>query len=143
MSRLYSWRLLTPVLLCPVPLLAQQPYHDAPAPIAQILDAPGTPLVSIAPDRTQLILVEPEGLPPISEVAAPELRLAGLRINPRTSGPSRAAWYRGLALQPLQGGGARPVVLPPKTRHGFPLWAPTSDRIAFVVATDTTLTLWV
>ena len=143
MPRLFSWRLLTPALLVPVPLLAQQPYHDAPAPIAQVLDAPGTPLVSISPDRTQLALVEPEGLPPISEVAAPELRLAGLRINPRTSGPSRAAWYRGLSFQPLQGGSARPVVLPARTRHGFPLWAPSSDRLAFVVATDSALTLWV
>lgn len=131
------------VFLLPSLALAQQPYQDPPAPIAQILDAPGTPLVSISPDRAQLVLVEPEGLPPISEVAAPELRLAGVRINPRTSGPSRAAWYKGLSLQPLQGGAARPVVLPPRTRHAFPMWAPTSDRLAFVVATDTTLSLWV
>lgn len=143
MLRSYAWRLLAPALLLPSLAAAQQPYHDAPAPIAQILDAPGTPLVSISPDRTQLALIEPEGLPPITEVAAPELRLAGLRINPRTSGPSRSAWYRGIALQPLQGGVARPITLPAKARHGFPQWSPTSDRLAFVVATDSALTLWV
>lgn len=143
MTRLSAWRLMAPALLVPSLAVAQQPYHDAPAPIAQILDAAETPLVSISPDRTQLVLIEPEGLPPISEVAAPELRLAGLRINPRTHGPSRSAWYRGLSLRPLQGTSARPIALPAKARHGFPLWSPTSDRLAFAVATDSALTLWV
>ena len=37
-------------------------------------------------------------LPPVAELARRELRLAGLRIDPRTSGPSRARYLSGLRL---------------------------------------------
>ncbi len=143
MTRSLLLRLVTPALVMVAPAAAQLPYQNPPAPIAQILDAPGTPLVSVSPDRSLLALIARERLPPISEVAAPELRLAGLRVNPRTNGPSRSTWYRGIRLQPLTGGPAQPVALPPTTRHSYPLWAPTSARLAFMVPSDSGLTLWV
>jgi hypothetical protein len=49
----------------------------------------------LAPDGRTLLLAEQPGLPGIAEVAQPELRLAGLRINPRNNGPSRVATSTG------------------------------------------------
>jgi hypothetical protein len=85
------------------------------------------------------------GLPPISEVGAPELRLAGLRINPRTNGGTRDVSYTGLAFQSVDGGSARPVTLAGldgEPRIGAPLWAPGGRRVAFTVTGPSGITLW-
>lgn len=73
-------------------------YKEPPAPIPAILDAAPSPTVSLSPDRKWLLVMERPALPPIAEVAAPELRLAGLRINPRTYAGSRDAFMTGLKL---------------------------------------------
>ena len=67
-----------------------------PQVLADMIDAPPTPWVAVSPGGDWLVLLERPGLPPIDEVAMPELRLAGLRINPRTNGPSRATYLEGL-----------------------------------------------
>ena len=100
----------------------------------------------MSPDRRWLVHFRRRGLPPIREVAAPELRLAGLRINPRTNGGSRDVSYTGLAFQPVDGGPARSVTLAGATgeaRIGAPVWAPGGRRFAFPVTGATSITLWV
>ena len=86
-----------------VPCVAQAQYRQPPQPIAQILDQPATPLVQMSPDRQRLLLLERPALPPISEVGAFEYRLAGLRFDPKTSGPTRGQSYTGLSLQAVSG----------------------------------------
>src|SRR5207248_3296921 len=73
-------------------------YQVPPKPIADLVDAPLSPRANVDPTRTRLLLEEPRALPPISEVAAEELRLAGVRINPRTNGPSRGEHFVRLTL---------------------------------------------
>jgi len=133
------------LLLAGVPALAQTAYRQPPAAIAQILDAPATPLASLSADRSMIVLLERPGLPPISEIAAPEYRVAGIRLNPRTSGPSRQNPARGLSVMPLAGGAATPIAmsLPRDAGIGNLSWSPNGQRFAFVVSTDDALTLWV
>ena len=69
----------------------EQVYRMPPRAIADLVDAPVTPAVSVCPNREWLLVMERAGPPPISKLAAPELRLAGLRIDPRTNGRSRAS----------------------------------------------------
>jgi dipeptidyl aminopeptidase/acylaminoacyl peptidase len=126
-----------------VPALAQEPYRQPPAPIAQILDAEPTPSVSVGPNNDWLLMLGREGLPPISEVAAPELRLAGLRINPRTSGGSREFSVNGLTLKAIDGGAERKIQTPAGMRITTPMWSADGTRIAFVEATDDAQYLWV
>jgi dipeptidyl aminopeptidase/acylaminoacyl peptidase len=121
---------------------AQQQYQDPPAPIARILDTPPLPLVSVSPDRTLLLLIERPALQPIAEVAAPELRLAGMRFDPRTSGPSRAATYRSFRLQPVAGGAERLIRTPAGARLGFPMWEPGGKHVAFTVTGNDAIQLW-
>ena len=71
----------------PVSDVAPLAYRVPPAPIAALIDAPELPDVALSPDRRWLLLLERPALPPIAELAEPELRLAGLRLNPRTNGP--------------------------------------------------------
>jgi dipeptidyl aminopeptidase/acylaminoacyl peptidase len=144
---MFSRRLVLPALaasaLAASPLAAQEPYRDPPAPIAQILDAPLTPAVSVSPDGKWLLLLERAGLPPIAEVAAPELRLAGARIDPKTNGPSRVNFLTGLRLRSVDGNVERVIAVPPVGRISNVSWAPTSDRIAFTLTGDYGIRLWV
>jgi dipeptidyl aminopeptidase/acylaminoacyl peptidase len=114
-------------------LLAQEPYHDPSPEIAKILDAAPAPLVVLSPDRTRLLIVERAGLPPISEVAAPELRLAGVRLNPRTNSLSRTQVYTGLIVAPIGAGEGRRIPLPSHARIGSAFWSPDGRRIAFTL----------
>ncbi|UCD95060.1 MAG: hypothetical protein JSU69_03135, partial [Candidatus Zixiibacteriota bacterium] len=57
-------------------------YRMPPGEIAALIDAPQTPWVYIGPDNEWMLLLGHPNLPSIEEVSQPELRLAGLRINP-------------------------------------------------------------
>ena len=132
------------VIAFAAPLKSQSRYTQPPAPIAQILDAPQTPAVSISPDRKWLLLLERSALPTIAEISAPELKLAGVRINPRTNGPSReASTFKGLRLRSLQGAAERTIALPAGARIGAVRWAPDASSIAFVVTRTQGVELWV
>ena len=107
-------------------------YQMPPQVLADIIDAPPTPGVYLSPDNEWLLLLERPGNPPIAEVAQPELRLAGLRINPRSNGPSRARSLNGLTFQNLSDGKEIKVAgIPAEARLTGVSWSPDGQRIAF------------
>ena len=116
-------------------------YKRPPAPIAEILEAAPTPLLSLAPGRARYALLGRAGLPPIAELAEPELRLAGVRLSPRSSGPSRGQSFTSLTLREL-GGGERAVRLPAGARLSDLRWSPDGSRLAFLNTTDAGIELW-
>jgi len=67
-------------------------YQVPPKIIADIVDAPPTPSVDLSPDNQWMLILERPNLPSIAEISQPELRIAGIRINPRTNGPSRVRY---------------------------------------------------
>jgi dipeptidyl aminopeptidase/acylaminoacyl peptidase len=144
-----SIRLAAAFALSAVPSLvaAQQGYRQPPAPIADILDAPQTPAVFVSPDRTWLLLAERASLPSIAELSEPELRLAGLRINPRTGGQAREVTGTGLRLRAIVATKNVPrerrIETPPGARIGIPQWSDDSKRVAFTVTSDSMVRLWV
>src|SRR5207244_2437280 len=80
--------------------------------IVEVLNAPPPPAIAVSPARDCLLLVQGERYPPIAAVAAPVLRLAGLRIDPRTNGPHLPTRVVGLTLVSIPGGEHRQIVLP-------------------------------
>ena len=122
---------------------AQAGYRQPPAPIAQILDAEPTPVVSISPDRKWMVILARPALPPIAEVAAPELKLAGDRIDPRTNGRSRETSYRALRLRNLSGGAEHSVAFPAGARIGNVSWSPDGSTIALALTRARGIELWV
>jgi dipeptidyl aminopeptidase/acylaminoacyl peptidase len=127
----------------PVSLAAQDPYRQPTPSIARVLDAPQTPVVLTSPDRTRLLLLSRPALPAIEEVAAPEVRLAGVRLNPRTNASSRLATYTGLAVVPIAGGAEQRIELPSGLRISNVTWSPDGRRIAFTGQEGPGLSLWV
>ncbi len=119
-------------------------YQTPPREIQELVDAPLTPLVSVSPSKTHMAMFERPGHPPIEEVAQEELRLAGLRINPKTNGSSRARYYTGIQVQEMGASSARPVSgFPEKARLENIDWSPDGSRIALTHTTDQGLELWV
>ena len=132
--------------VCASSAFAQDGYRQPPQPIAQILDAERTPIVGVSPDRTTLLLLERPEMPSIAELAAPEARLAGLRINPLTNAGSRAPTYKGLRLVRIgarEGERERRIALPAGARVGPVAWAPSGSRFAFTIIGDSAVTLWI
>jgi dipeptidyl aminopeptidase/acylaminoacyl peptidase len=121
---------------------AQDPYQRPPAPIPRILDADPMPLAKLSPDRAWLLLLDRPALPHIEEVAAPELRLAGDRVNPRNANRSRAQTFKGLRLRMVDGVVERAIEAPPGARIGDTWWSPDSRHVAFTVVGDDAVTLW-
>ncbi len=118
-------------------------YRTPPAPIPQILDAPPTPTISISPNRAMMAILGRDGLPSIEELAAPELRLAGTRIDPRTNGPSRERFSNGITLQTIQSGAKRRVQLPAGAKISSLDWSPDNSRFAFTNTVADGIELWV
>lgn len=127
-------------------------YQEPPKAMIDLVDTHPTPAVEISPkDKSgrQWLLIETiSGLPPITDLAQPELRLAGLRMNPRTNGPSRGRYFTSLRLQMLPNGAEKTVAGVPKDPHiRFTGWSPDARHVYFVNASDESanpgLSLWV
>jgi dipeptidyl aminopeptidase/acylaminoacyl peptidase len=124
-------------------------YQKPPAAIEQLLDAPPTPSASVSPNGATLLISQPQTFPTIAEVAQPRYRLAGIRFNPRNSGPSVTADSISLRLLPIGNQTTSPgspkdiIGLPLNLRASDASWSPDSKHIAFVQRAPTELQLWV
>lgn len=118
-------------------------YQLPAAELVALVDAAPTPGVSLSPEETMMLISESASLKSIAEVAAPELRLAGMRINPRTNGPSRArVTTTGMSLKAIDGA-LRPVTgLPANPKIRNTIWAPDGNHIAFTNETEDATQLW-
>jgi dipeptidyl aminopeptidase/acylaminoacyl peptidase len=147
-----------------VPLLAQTDasstdlkYQLPPEVMVKLIDAPPTPVISISPAHgtgPRMVLIEQgSSLPTIADLAEPELRLAGLRFNPKLGAPSRTRYAVSLKLQPLPALGASAAPreveiagLPAKPHVLFAEWSPDGQHIALVNedhGADAGLSLWI
>jgi dipeptidyl aminopeptidase/acylaminoacyl peptidase len=124
-------------------LTAQEPYKTPPQVIVDILDTPPLPGANVSPDRQWLLLLEQRSMPTIAELAQPMLRLAGDRINPRTTGPQLPGAITGLALKRVADGSERRISVPTPAALSYVSWSPDSRAIAFVQTRDSGLALWV
>ncbi|HEY0591970.1 MAG TPA: prolyl oligopeptidase family serine peptidase, partial [Thermoanaerobaculia bacterium] len=126
-----------------VPLAAQDGYRTPPPELAKLVDAPLTPAVNASPDGRALLLLDRPPLPPIAQLAEPELRIAGLRLNPRSFGPSRATTYNGLRLVSVADAKERKVSgLPFSPRVRNASWSPDGKSIAFTHDAPAAVELW-
>ena len=100
-------------------------YQTPPQAIQDVLLAPPTPRVSLASDGRTLALLQVQDFPTVAELSQPELRLAGLRSNPRTNGPSRVSYAVGIKLKKLPNGPETDVKgLPAQARISSVIWSP-------------------
>ncbi|GIV31530.1 MAG: hypothetical protein KatS3mg029_0881 [Saprospiraceae bacterium] len=119
--------------------------YQMPSPaIAELIDAPPTPAISLSPDNSWMLILDRQGLPTIEELGREELRLAGLRLDPLTNGPSRSSYYVGLAVKALDASEPQPIEgLPAEARISEVRWSTDGKRIGFLHTTGRGIELWV
>ena len=132
--------------VCTTQLSAQQntAYQKPPQSLISLLEAPLSPGVRISSDGEWMLLLEMSGLPTINELSEPEYRLAGLRIDPVTNGPSRSTYFKGIKLKSLSTSQESVFTgLPADARLSDITWSPDETKIAFTHTSQTGIELWV
>jgi dipeptidyl aminopeptidase/acylaminoacyl peptidase len=123
--------------------LAQGSYKQPPKEIMDVLNAPAIPLTGVSPTHDKIVMLEPLRYPPISELAQPMLRIAGLRINPNNNGQHRQSYFVGLKIKNIADGKELTVALPPDAKIMSPQWSPDGKHIAIGNITPTGVELWI
>jgi len=116
-------------------------YKVPPKEILDIVDAPPQPSLSYSPDRKLILqLNRPPSMPPIFEMSLPELKLAGLRIDPDLFARSKMSYYLDMAIVsadqtvPAPPEALRPITgYPAGSRLNYVSWSPDGKHIAFTV----------
>ena len=119
-------------------------YQAPPKDILDLVMAKPTPGVSIDDKATWMLLLERSDYPTIGELSQPELRIAGLRINPNNFGPSRAPSSENIRIRNIKSGETFDLQgLPAELRASSVQWSPDQKKFAFVHSTATGSDLYV
>lgn len=140
-------RLIAPVLgalLVVASAFADDVYQKPPREILDVLNAPPTPEAVVSPTGGDVLFIERILYPPISDLAQPMLRLAGLRINPKNNGPHNVVLYRSAVLRHLNGDTREiHIALPAGAEIAAPLWSPDGKQFAFMNVGESAIELWI
>ena len=143
-TRKVAFYLLSFVLLVPsFNASAQTPYQKPPKAVLDVLDAPTSPGVSVSPTRDRMLLMQTARYPSIAELSEPMLRLAGLRINPKTNAMHMAGRITGLTIKTIPDGKETKIATPPGARLGGVSWSPDGKQVAVTSIADGGSELWI
>ncbi len=122
----------------------QLTYQVPPEPLAQLVDAPALPSVLLSPTGDLMLWMHLPRLASIADLAADEVRLAGMRINPKTNGRSRTSGYLRLSFKALDDSPECAVTgIPEGGGIGSVSFSPNGTHIAFSVDTPDGIHLYV
>ncbi len=131
------------LVLFSFPGSGQTNYQIPPKEIMELADtkAPATNLIS--PKNQFLVQVERPLYKTLEELAEPEMKLAGLRINPLNFNQSRGNYFTSLKLFSLPDAKEIPVSgLPGLVKMQNISFSPAETHLAFVMVSENDLQLW-
>ncbi len=119
-------------------------FHQRPPEILKLVDVEFPPRTLVDPASRHLVFLQQPVFKTLEELARPELRLAGLRINPKNHDQSRSRYFTRLSVMAIASGKAIPVTgLPAQLRIEYPSFSPRGRYLAFAQAEADCLSLWV
>ena len=119
-------------------------YQKPPKEIMELADAPLVPSPVFDYKNENIVLLHRNQYKSIAELSEPELRLAGLRINPQTNIGSRTSYYHNISLMRVGEPEELKVSgLPESPRLANFRWSPDQTKMAFTNTTDKGVELWV
>ena len=119
-------------------------YKMPPKDIADMLLAKPSPNVSIDDKAEWMLLTDVSLYPSVEELARPELRIAGLRINPNNFAASRQNFISNIWLKNIASGKDYKITgLPSPLFAGNVSWSPGNKKIAFTQTTANKVDLFV
>lgn len=117
-------------------------WQRPPPEIIEVLGAPEIPTTRLSPDGDWLLITTPVRYPPIADRAAPMLKLAGVRVDPRTGGLHTPAYAVTPRLRNVRDGQEIPVALPDSLRILGADWSADGAHIAVGGLEGNRIGLW-
>ncbi|WP_299241198.1 prolyl oligopeptidase family serine peptidase [uncultured Aquimarina sp.] len=119
------------------------PYQKPVKEILDLVDVTLAPSVRIDQKGENLIFLYRDGYKTITELSEKEMRLAGLRINPKTNISSRTNYYNNIKLKKTDDVPVQIKGLPENPRIANISWSPDQTKAAFTNTTANGVELWV
>jgi hypothetical protein len=125
-------------------------YDKPPKSILDVLHAPSPPRPYVNPTHDTILLVSWQDYPPMSRVAEPFLRLAGVRVEPKNhsrhdtpSGYGITPCARSYVLARIADGAQIRVALPADSCPGSPVWSADGKHFVFQNIKPDAVELWI
>lgn len=117
-------------------------WKSPPENIMKVLHAKQLPWVWTSPTGEYLFLADPRLYPPLSELAAPMHKLAGMRVNPANN--NYRDWHGGKSprLVRIKDGATTPLKLPKEAEIMDVEWTADGQRFALMVGFSDRIELW-
>jgi dipeptidyl aminopeptidase/acylaminoacyl peptidase len=118
-------------------------WQQPPREVLEVLHAPSLPRVWVSPTGEHLLLADPVIYPPLSELAAPMHKLAGIRVNPVVNKVHGRHGGTSPRLVAVEGGAVTPLELPQEAEVHDVAWTADGRRFALTVEHPDHMGLWV
>ena len=119
-------------------------YQKPPREILDLIDVQLPPSVMLDKKGGQMLLLYREPFLSLESLAEPELKLAGLRLNPKTNSESRQRYVRKVSLLRVGEKNERLVTgLPSNPKLSEFSWSPDEKRVAFLHTAASGIELWI
>ena len=121
-------------------------YQKPPKEILDLVDVSRAPSVLMDDDKSQMVLLYRNAYKSIEELSKEEMRLGGLRIDPKTNIGSRVTYINNVKLKKLDQKEAKIVQvkgLPENPKLTNFKWSPDQSKIALTNTTAEGVELWV
>ena len=118
-------------------------YQLPPDEILELADAPLAPSLRRDSQGEKMFFLYRNNFKSIAELSETEMRLGGLRINPKTNIGSRITYYTNIKVRNGRNAEDKQVTgLPENGRYAYPSFSPDENKIAFVNITLEGVELW-
>ena len=121
-------------------------YQKPSKEILELVDVPRAPSVIVDDNKDFMLLLYRDAFKSIEEISQEELRLGGLRINPKTNIGSRVTYYNNLKIKPLNSNESEEIQvsgLPEKPKLTNFSFSPDQKKIACTNTTSSGVEVWV
>lgn len=139
-------KLLILTLIVVTATMAQEKlsYQKPPKEILELVDVPRAPSVNLDSKGEIMVLFYRYSYKSIEELSQKELRLGGLRINPKTNIGSRVSYSNNIKIQKVGEKEAKQATgLPANAQLTNFIWSPDQSKIAFTNTVENGVELWI
>jgi len=120
------------------------PYQKPDTDILSLADARPAPSIRIKADASLAVLLFRNAYKSIEEMAAPEMKLAGIRINPMTNSPSRITYFNDVKILDILSGAEYSVDgMPISPSLSNFVWSNDQSMMAFTNTVKEGMELWI
>ena len=121
-------------------------YQAPPEEILELVDVELAPSVRLDDKKERMVLFYRDAYKTIEELSQEELRLGGLRIDPKTNIGSRVTYYNNVKIKNIKQSNADVMEvqgLPQHPRLANIRWSPDQNKIALTNTTTEGVEVWV